>query len=125
FQMGKTLKKPSSESQAKPVTKIITKLQRFRKVASVSKRLKMKSDKNSTKNQTVDEQEYSNGEEFLKNEDIIEETENIQEEGNIQEPPMEAEENEDESVPKARSTNLIKVLNPILESNSIYTGGKI
>lgn len=134
--MGKTFKQLPKEFLTKPVTKTITKLQRFRKIASVARRIKKKNDQGlkpkKVHEEEVEDYEQEENNESIENEELdqeIEENGNFAEEEEKQdEGNMEVEDNEDDdNAPKQNKplTNLIKVLNPTLESVAIYTGGKI
>jgi len=129
--MGKTFKQLPKETLAKPVTKTITKLQRFRKVASVARRIKKKNGHElkpeKPHNEEIEDYEEEENEENFENDQEVEEAEGIPEEEKHEEGNMEIEENDEDNTQKSNRplTNLIKVMNPILESGAIYTGGKI
>jgi len=133
--MGKTFKQLPKESLTKPVTKTITKLQRFRKVASVARRIKKKNGQDVKPQKQYEEEveDYNQEEndEYIDDDQVDHEEEKNQdfheEEEEKQEVNMEIEDNQEDDVQKQNRplTNLIKVLNPILESGAIYTGGKI
>lgn len=133
--MGKTNLQGPKDAIKKPVTKKISKLQRLKKINSNSKKLK-KRDQEPIEEPQEDNNTYDIPEEQINDEVDDEQNDemvDVQENGTNQqeEEVMEAEANEkhdeeDDTEDKVRpATNLVRVMNPILESGPIYTGGKI
>jgi len=142
--MGKLGKISNKSSLKKPVTKSISKLESAKQAPSVTKKLKNKAQNTKgtkpKKQQKIEQYEQVQeeveeqvpeeeiNEEVEEEQEVVENAQNFEEEkaedGNI-ELENNAEDDEDVKKPVQRANNLIKVMKPVVESGSIYTGGKI
>lgn len=135
--MGKTLKKPAlMGDMRKPVKKTINKTQKRKDMAAKVKMLRKKAgkvqheDQEDNNDYEQQEEQFENEEEEIQEQEMNdgqdyqeeEQPEAYMQEENEVEP---AEEEKEGPVVARPSTNLVKVLKPVLENGPIYTGGRI